>query len=147
MPARNNRGVTISDAYSRCYVAPAAYACALSSHNNSRRDAGGVPCGSASRLHDSADRVQLREWVQCSWGFSCGVNQRATEEEESPLLRHCRGISIAESCYQVKTSESRLRRLSVEWFVVWKSAIVLQLFVVTTFRRSINLFINPEPRL
>jgi hypothetical protein len=35
MPQRNNRGgVTISDAYSRCYVAPAAYACAVTSYNN-----------------------------------------------------------------------------------------------------------------
>jgi hypothetical protein len=41
------------------------------------------------------------------------VNQRATEAEESPLLRFVtrkhlvktyRGIAIAESCYQVKTS-------------------------------------------
>jgi hypothetical protein len=47
------------------------------------------------------------------------VNRRAAEAEESPLLRfvtrkHCRGISIVEICYQVKTSESRLRRLSME---------------------------------
>jgi hypothetical protein len=34
-------------------------------------------------------------------------------------------MAIVESCYQVKISESRLRRLSVEWFVVWKSAILL----------------------
>jgi hypothetical protein len=45
------------------------------------------------------------------------VNQRATEAEESALFRfvtrkHCRGIAIVESGYQVKTSESRLRRLS-----------------------------------
>jgi hypothetical protein len=26
-------------------------------------------------------------------------------------VKHCRGISIVESCFQVKTSESRLRRL------------------------------------
>jgi hypothetical protein len=53
-------------------------------------------------------RIQLRS-----------VNERGTEAEESSLLRfvtrkHCRGIAIVESCYQVKTSESRLRRLSVE---------------------------------
>jgi hypothetical protein len=43
------------------------------------------------------------------------ANQRATEAEESPVLKfinrkHCRKIAIWESCYQVKTSESRLRR-------------------------------------
>jgi hypothetical protein len=43
------------------------------------------------------------------------VNQQATEAEESPLLRfvtrkHCRGIAIVECCYQVKTSEGKLRR-------------------------------------
>jgi hypothetical protein len=47
------------------------------------------------------------------------VNQWATEAEESPLLRfvtrkHCGGIAVEENCYHVKTSESRLRRLSVE---------------------------------
>jgi hypothetical protein len=47
------------------------------------------------------------------------VNHLAKETEESPLLRfvnrkHYRGIAIVESCCQVKTSESRLRRLSVE---------------------------------
>jgi hypothetical protein len=29
-------GITIRDAYGRCYVAPAAYACAVTSHNNRR---------------------------------------------------------------------------------------------------------------
>jgi hypothetical protein len=48
--------------------------------------------------------VQLR-------GQLWNANQRATEAEESPLLRfvtrkHCRGIAIVECCYQVKTSES-----------------------------------------
>jgi hypothetical protein len=41
MPARNNEGgVTIRDAYNRCYGAPAVYACAVTSHNNRRGDAG-----------------------------------------------------------------------------------------------------------
>jgi hypothetical protein len=43
------------DAYSRRYVAPAAYACAVTSHNNRRGDASGVLCGSAPRLYDSTD--------------------------------------------------------------------------------------------
>jgi hypothetical protein len=60
------------------------------------------------------------------------VNQRTTEAEESRPLRFVmrkrlvktgRGIAIVESCYQVKTSENRLRRLSVEWLIVGKSAI------------------------
>jgi hypothetical protein len=74
------------------------------------------------------------------------VNQRATEAEEPPLLRfvtrkHCRGITT-ESSYQVKTSESRLRRLSVKWFLVWKSAKLLHLFVVTTCKWTTNLLTN-----
>jgi ribosomal protein L20A (L18A) len=57
-------------------------------------------------------RVQLR--VQL-WS----VNQRTTEaklryQKMSSEVRHCSGIAIVESCYQVWTSESRLRRLSVE---------------------------------
>jgi hypothetical protein len=45
MAARNNRkGVTIRGEYSRCYLAPAAYACAVMSHNRSG-DAGGVLWG------------------------------------------------------------------------------------------------------
>jgi hypothetical protein len=62
------------------------------------------------------------------------VKQRAKEAEDSPLLRFVtwkhlvktlQRNSLLESCYQATTSESRLRRLSVECFVVWKSAIVL----------------------
>jgi hypothetical protein len=45
-------------------------------------DVGGVFRRSAPRLYDSTDRVLLSEWVQCSWGFACGVlRQRATEAE------------------------------------------------------------------
>jgi hypothetical protein len=62
MPTLNNGGgVTIRDAYSRCYGAPAVYACAVMSHNNRRGDAGGVFCGSAPRPCDSTDRVLLNE--------------------------------------------------------------------------------------
>jgi hypothetical protein len=46
---------------SRCYGAPASYACAVTSHNNRRGDAGGVLCRSAPRLYDSTDRVLLGE--------------------------------------------------------------------------------------
>jgi hypothetical protein len=58
------------------------------------------------------------------------ANQRATEAEESPLLRfvtrkHCRGTVIVQSGYHVKTSECRPRRLSVQRFVVSISTIVL----------------------
>jgi hypothetical protein len=62
MPARNNReGVTILDAYSRCYTyaAPAAHVCAVKSRDNIRGDVGGVLCGSAPRLYDSTDCVLL----------------------------------------------------------------------------------------
>jgi hypothetical protein len=62
MPARNNTEcVTIRDGYSRCYVAPAAYACAVTSRNNRRDDAGGVLFGSAPRLYDSTERVLYSE--------------------------------------------------------------------------------------
>jgi hypothetical protein len=66
--------------------------------------------------------------IECSAveGSIVGVNQRATEAEEFQLLRFitgklCRGITIVECCYPVKASESRLRRLSMETFVVWES--------------------------
>jgi hypothetical protein len=63
-------------------------------------------------LKTNGATVQLR--VQL-WS----VNQRSAEAEGLPLLRfvtrkHCRGIATVESGYQVKTSESRLRRLSGE---------------------------------
>jgi hypothetical protein len=52
----NDRGgVTMTDENSRCYVEPAAYACAVTSHNSKREDAGGVLCVSAPRLYDSTD--------------------------------------------------------------------------------------------
>jgi hypothetical protein len=56
------RGDSVNN--SRCYGAPAAYACAVTSHNNRRGDAGGVFFRSAPRLCDSIDRV-LR-WSECS---------------------------------------------------------------------------------
>jgi hypothetical protein len=62
MPARNSREcVTIRDAYGHCYVAPAAYACAVTSRNKIRGDAGSVLWGSAPRLYDSTDRVLFSE--------------------------------------------------------------------------------------
>jgi hypothetical protein len=66
-------------------------------------------------------------WLQGSWGFSYGV--LTSGQRKLKILhcwdslpgnvqwRHCRGIAIVESCYQVKTSGSGPRRLSVEWFV------------------------------
>jgi hypothetical protein len=43
----------IRDAYSCCYMAPAAYMCAVTSHNNRRGDAGNVLVGPPPRLYDS----------------------------------------------------------------------------------------------
>jgi hypothetical protein len=51
----------IRDAYSRCYGAPAACGCAVTSYKNRRGDAGGVRRGSAPRLYDSTDRVLFSE--------------------------------------------------------------------------------------
>jgi hypothetical protein len=71
MPAGNNRGgVIIRDAYSHCYVAPAAYACAVTSHNNRKSDAGGVLCG---QLQNYTIRPTIFCWVQYSWRFSYWV--------------------------------------------------------------------------
>jgi hypothetical protein len=74
-----------------------------------------------------------REDGAMSSGVECqpAGNGVTTEAEESPIVtrkrieKHCRGIAIVKSCYQVMTSGSRLRRLSVELFVVWKSAVAL----------------------
>jgi hypothetical protein len=60
IPARNNRGgVTIRDAYSRCYVEPAAHACTVTWYNNRWGDAGGVFCRSAWELYNE-DLTQLQ---------------------------------------------------------------------------------------
>jgi hypothetical protein len=49
-PLISGDSVNISrDSYSRCYVALAVYACAVTSYNNRRGDAGGVPGRLASR--------------------------------------------------------------------------------------------------
>jgi hypothetical protein len=53
------RGYSLSN--SRCYAAPAAYACVVTPHNNRIGDAGGVLCGSVPRLYDSTDRDLLTE--------------------------------------------------------------------------------------
>lgn len=112
MLTRNNRErVTICDVYNRCYIAPAAYACAVTSRNNRRGEASGVIRGSTPWLYDSTNyvvfsvsAVQLRVQV---WS----VNQRATEAEKFPLLRffseNCRGLAIVEGGYQAKI---RLRK-------------------------------------
>jgi hypothetical protein len=68
---------------SRCYGAPAAYACAVTSHNSRRGDAGDVFCWSDPRLYDSTDRVLLSEWVQRSWGFNCGVLNRGQRKRNN----------------------------------------------------------------
>jgi hypothetical protein len=47
--------------YSRCYVAPASYACKVTSRNTRRGAASDILCGSAPRLYDSTDRVQFSE--------------------------------------------------------------------------------------
>jgi hypothetical protein len=50
------------------------------------------------------------------------------------------------TCVHLPTKwAGRPRRRSVERFVMWKSAVVLQLFVVMTYKWSINLFTNPNP--
>jgi hypothetical protein len=72
MPASNNtEGVTLRDAYNRYYVAPAEYACAVTSRNIS--DAGGVLCGSAPGLYDSIGGVLFSEQAQCGWEFKSAV--------------------------------------------------------------------------
>jgi hypothetical protein len=69
--------------------------------NNRRGVASDILCGPTPRLCDSTDEVQFREWVQCSWEFSCGeltsrqwklkirYQETCSENiaEEQPLLR------------------------------------------------------------
>jgi hypothetical protein len=87
MPASNNRaGVTIRDAYSRCYVASAAYACAVTSHNNRRGDIGGVLCGSAPRLYDPTDRVQFSESRLVAGSNTSTVTLRVVGGDENGSL-------------------------------------------------------------
>jgi hypothetical protein len=123
--------------------------CAVTSRNNRKNVVSGVLCESAPRLYgDRSSSIQRVSAMKFRVRFR-GVNQRATKAED-PLpgnfsWKHCRGIGIVECCYQVKINEIRLRRLSVEWSVVWKLAIVLQLFLVTTCKWTINLFTNPNP--
>jgi hypothetical protein len=77
----------MSDACSRCYVTPTAYACEVTSHNNRRDDAGGVLCESAPRLYGerpcSVQRVSAVQLRVQLWS----VNQLATEAEESELFK------------------------------------------------------------
>jgi hypothetical protein len=51
----------IRDAYSRCWVAPVAYACTVTSPKNRRDDVGVGVCGSAPRLYDPTDGVLIRD--------------------------------------------------------------------------------------
>jgi hypothetical protein len=67
MPARNNRGtVTIRDAYSRCYVALAAYACAVTSHNIEEVVQAMFSVEGSLRLPTAAARVRVQV-------RSCGI--------------------------------------------------------------------------
>jgi hypothetical protein len=70
----------------RCYVAPAAYVCAVTLRNNGCV-ACGVLWGFAPRLHDSTDRVQQSVSAVQLRVHVWSVDQRTTEAEESPLLR------------------------------------------------------------
>jgi hypothetical protein len=79
-------------------------------------------------------RVEFWNW-QFSWVFSYAVltsGQRKLKNsvtkiryQETSSENSCRGIAIFGTCYQATASESTLRRLSVQWFVVWNSAILL----------------------
>jgi Zn ribbon nucleic-acid-binding protein len=67
----------------------------VTSPNDKKGVANCVLCGSAPKLYDSTDRVQFSEWVQCSY-------QEKSSENSAEKLR------------AVKTSESRVRKRSVE---------------------------------
>jgi hypothetical protein len=73
---------------SRCYGQPAAYVFAVTSHNT-RGDAGGLFCRSASKLYDLTNRVLFSERVSIEYLriHLWSVKQPATKEELSPLLR------------------------------------------------------------
>jgi hypothetical protein len=104
---------------------------------------GSLPRSYLEDSHSFKLRVQL-------WS----INQRTAEAKESPLLnslpenvywRYLRRIAIVESSYQVKTSEGRQRRLGIEWFVMWKSTRMLQLFLANACKWPMNLFTDPSP--
>jgi hypothetical protein len=82
----NGGGVTIRGANSRCYGAPAAYACPVTSHKNRRGVQAGVFCRSASRL--SGNCVVTRFYNNRGAVFSvlcgpCRGNIRQTNSEAS----------------------------------------------------------------
>jgi hypothetical protein len=88
---------------------------------------------SVGPVQSGCKRVEFRSWpfgcVECS-AVECLPAGNGSRRICFVKIRYqetssCRGIAIVESCYQVKTSGNRLRRLSVQWFVAWKSAIVL----------------------
>jgi hypothetical protein len=69
----NSRGVvTVRDAYSCCYVAPAAYACAVTSRSNRRGVASGVLCGPL--------RGYMTRPTEFSSGSECSVVEGAVVE-------------------------------------------------------------------
>jgi hypothetical protein len=75
-------------AYSRCYVAPAAYTCQVTSQNSRRVVADGVLCESAPKLYGSTDRILFRECSALQLRFQLpSVNQRATEAKESSISK------------------------------------------------------------
>jgi hypothetical protein len=77
---------------SRCYGAPAAYACAVTSHNNRRGDAGGVFCRSAPRLYNAEFQVSSQSEVQRSTRkkMICEVGRLAIALQFVVIKRDCK---------------------------------------------------------
>jgi hypothetical protein len=80
---------------SRCYVAPAAYACAVTSHSNTRGDAGGVFIGPLRGY-------MTRSTVFC-WASECSAVE-SSAEDCSPVGNGSWRISIAKIRYQETSS-------------------------------------------
>jgi hypothetical protein len=70
-------------------------------------------------------------------GYSPDSNDVSTEAEESPLLRAITKQRL------IKTLQAGENTLHVVNCKVWKSAIVLWIFVVTTCKWAVNPFTNP----
>jgi hypothetical protein len=99
----------------RCHVAPAAYACVVTSNNKGRSVASGVLWGSAPGLYDSTEfssasaiRLKVQLW---------SVNQRKMEAEESQLLRFVARKRLLKTVeeYPFLRVVTKLRLVEADW--------------------------------
>jgi hypothetical protein len=83
----------IRDAYSRCWVTPAVFACMVTSPNNRRCGVGGVVCGSAPRLYDSTDRVLFRD-IYVSERLRSPEAHLTLNGQNIPIVNHVKYLGL-----------------------------------------------------